>query len=73
MLTDWPSLWDDLMRAQLEYIKANYENADVIFNNGNFGFMKDLANIRTCRKKIALSTSHDVVLSIWTPMFTPRC
>lgn len=39
-------LWDDLMRAQLEYIKANYENADVIFNNGNFGFMKDLANIR---------------------------
>ena len=34
------------MWAQLYYIKANYENADVAFNNGNFGFMRVLANIR---------------------------
>lgn len=34
------------MWAQLRYIKANYENADVAFNNGNFGFMRVLANIR---------------------------
>lgn len=40
------TLWDDLMWAQLYYIKANYENADVIFNNGNFGFMRALAVIR---------------------------
>ena len=35
------------MWAQLLYIKENYENADVIFNNGNFGFMRVLAIIRT--------------------------
>ncbi|TRX95775.1 hypothetical protein FHL15_003329 [Xylaria flabelliformis] len=40
------SLWDDLAWAQLRYIKANYKNADVIFNNGNFGFMRVLAIIR---------------------------
>lgn len=40
------TLWDDLMWAQLYYIKANYENADVAFQNGNFGFMRVLANIR---------------------------
>ncbi|KAI1653376.1 hypothetical protein F4813DRAFT_374518 [Daldinia decipiens] len=40
------TLWNDLMWAQLYYIKANYENADVIFNNGNFGFMRALAIIR---------------------------
>lgn len=34
------------MWAQLYYIKANYTNADVAFNNGNFGFMRALANIR---------------------------
>ncbi|RYC65438.1 hypothetical protein CHU98_g779 [Xylaria longipes] len=39
-------LWDDLAWAQLRYIKANYKNADVIFNNGNFGFMRVLAIIR---------------------------
>ena len=44
---DVSSLWNDLMWGQLHYIQANYENADVIFNNGNFGFMKALANIRT--------------------------
>lgn len=46
MLTHLSSLWNDLMWAQLYYIKANYENADVAFNNGNFGFMRALANIR---------------------------
>ncbi|KAI0183688.1 hypothetical protein EV127DRAFT_446320 [Xylaria flabelliformis] len=40
------SLWNDLAWAQLRYIKANYKNADVIFNNGNFGFMRVLAIIR---------------------------
>ncbi|KAI0388061.1 hypothetical protein F5Y04DRAFT_16833 [Hypomontagnella monticulosa] len=40
------TLWNDLMWAQLYYIKANYENADVAFQNGNFGFMRVLANIR---------------------------
>ncbi|KAI0466759.1 hypothetical protein F4859DRAFT_496605 [Xylaria cf. heliscus] len=40
------TLWDDLAWAQLHYIKANYKNADVIFNNGNFGFMRVLAIIR---------------------------
>ncbi|KAJ2976348.1 hypothetical protein NUW58_g8109 [Xylaria curta] len=40
------TLWNDLAWAQLHYIKANYENADVIFNNGNFGFMRVLAIIR---------------------------
>ncbi|KAI8944806.1 hypothetical protein F4801DRAFT_570443 [Xylaria longipes] len=40
------TLWDDLAWAQLRYIKANYKNADVIFNNGNFGFMRVLAIIR---------------------------
>ncbi|KAJ8127363.1 hypothetical protein O1611_g6273 [Lasiodiplodia mahajangana] len=40
------SLWDDLLWQQLAYIKANYKNADVIFNNGNFGFMRALAVIR---------------------------
>ncbi|KAI1079766.1 hypothetical protein F5B20DRAFT_580921 [Whalleya microplaca] len=39
-------LWDDLMWAQLYYIKANFQNADVVFNNGNFGFMLVMANIR---------------------------
>ncbi|KAL7629533.1 hypothetical protein AAE478_001054 [Parahypoxylon ruwenzoriense] len=43
---DSSSLWTDLMWAQLYYIKANYENADVAFNNGNFGFMRVMANIR---------------------------
>ncbi|KAI0394311.1 hypothetical protein F5Y17DRAFT_428525 [Xylariaceae sp. FL0594] len=38
--------WDDLLWAQLRYIKANFKNADVIFNNGNFGFMRVLAIIR---------------------------
>ncbi|KAF2444631.1 hypothetical protein P171DRAFT_279241 [Karstenula rhodostoma CBS 690.94] len=38
--------WDDIMWAQLHYIKANYRNADVAFNNGNFGLMRALANIR---------------------------
>ncbi|KAH9992260.1 hypothetical protein F4779DRAFT_609325 [Xylariaceae sp. FL0662B] len=40
------ALWNDLMWAQLYYIKAHYENADVVFNNGNFGFMRVMANIR---------------------------
>ncbi|KAI4867704.1 hypothetical protein F4820DRAFT_445731 [Hypoxylon rubiginosum] len=40
------TLWNDLLWAQLSYIKANYENADVVFNNGNFGFMRVLAIIR---------------------------
>ncbi|KAI1308562.1 hypothetical protein F5Y03DRAFT_350187 [Xylaria venustula] len=40
------TLWNDLLWAQLYYIKANYKNADVIFNNGNFGFMRVLAIIR---------------------------
>ncbi|KAI0406019.1 hypothetical protein F4802DRAFT_130167 [Xylaria palmicola] len=40
------TLWDDLAWAQLRYIKANFKNADVIFNNGNFGFMRVLAIIR---------------------------
>ncbi|KAI1116263.1 hypothetical protein F5Y14DRAFT_407385 [Nemania sp. NC0429] len=40
------TLWDDLLWQQLYYIKANYHNADVIFNNGNFGFMRVLAIIR---------------------------
>ncbi|KAI0532024.1 hypothetical protein GGR58DRAFT_491708 [Xylaria digitata] len=40
------TLWNDLLWAQLYYIKANYQNADVIFNNGNFGFMRVLAIIR---------------------------
>ncbi|KAI0431231.1 hypothetical protein F5Y09DRAFT_305508 [Xylaria sp. FL1042] len=40
------TLWTDLLWAQLYYIKANYKNADVIFNNGNFGFMRVLAVIR---------------------------
>ncbi|KAI1812545.1 hypothetical protein GGS20DRAFT_557437 [Poronia punctata] len=40
------SLWTDLLWAQLHYIKANFKNADVIFNNGNFGFMRVLAVIR---------------------------
>ncbi|KAI1284043.1 hypothetical protein F5Y07DRAFT_348497 [Xylaria sp. FL0933] len=40
------TLWTDLLWAQLYYIKANYKNADVIFNNGNFGFMRVLAIIR---------------------------
>ncbi|KAH8165425.1 hypothetical protein CIB48_g2823 [Xylaria polymorpha] len=39
------TLWNDLAWAQLHYIKANYKNADVIFNNGNFGFMRILAII----------------------------
>ncbi|KAI6093960.1 hypothetical protein F4821DRAFT_8186 [Hypoxylon rubiginosum] len=40
------TLWNDLLWAQLSYIKANHENADVVFNNGNFGFMRVLAIIR---------------------------
>ncbi|KAI0875478.1 hypothetical protein GGS24DRAFT_455394 [Hypoxylon argillaceum] len=40
------SLWDDLLWQQLAYIKANYKNADVVFHNGNFGFMRVLAIIR---------------------------
>ncbi|KAI0528259.1 hypothetical protein F5B22DRAFT_28671 [Xylaria bambusicola] len=40
------TLWNDLLWAQLYYIKANYKNADVIFNNGNFGFQRVLAIIR---------------------------
>ncbi|KAI1325447.1 hypothetical protein F5Y16DRAFT_411460 [Xylariaceae sp. FL0255] len=40
------ALWDDLMWKQLYYTKANYRNADVIFNNGNFGFMRVLAMMR---------------------------
>ncbi|KAI3317952.1 hypothetical protein HD806DRAFT_513224 [Xylariaceae sp. AK1471] len=40
------TLWNDLLWQQLYYIKANYQNADVIFNNGNFGFMRVLAIIR---------------------------
>ena len=46
MLADELRLWRDLMWAQLYYIKENYENADVIFNNGNFGFMRALAILR---------------------------
>ena len=34
------------MWAQLLYIKENYDNADVVFNNGNFGFKRVLAIIR---------------------------
>lgn len=34
------------MWAQLRYIKSHPEDADVIFNNGNFGFQLVLANIR---------------------------
>ncbi|KAI0878311.1 hypothetical protein GGS24DRAFT_416491 [Hypoxylon argillaceum] len=40
------TLWTDLLWQQLYYIKANYQNADVIFQNGNFGFMRVLAIIR---------------------------
>ncbi|KAI5866542.1 hypothetical protein GGS23DRAFT_593288 [Durotheca rogersii] len=40
------TFWNDIMWAQLHYIQANFENADVAFNNGNFGFMRALANIR---------------------------
>ncbi|GAP84553.1 putative glycoside hydrolase [Rosellinia necatrix] len=40
------TLWNDLLWQQLYYIKAHYQNADVIFNNGNFGFMRVLAIIR---------------------------
>ncbi|KAI1177686.1 hypothetical protein F4777DRAFT_188643 [Nemania sp. FL0916] len=40
------TLWEDLLWAQLYYIKAHSHNADVIFNNGNFGFMRALAIIR---------------------------
>lgn len=40
------------MWAQLDYIKANYPNAEVIFKNGNFGFMLVLSNI----PKLKLST-----------------
>ncbi|KAI0015861.1 hypothetical protein F4780DRAFT_773244 [Xylariomycetidae sp. FL0641] len=40
------TLWDDLMSAQLYHIKAHPHNADVIFQNGNFGFMRVLAIIR---------------------------
>jgi hypothetical protein len=41
------------MWAQLDYIKNNSSNADVIFNNGNFGFMRGLAVLR---KRLYLST-----------------
>lgn len=34
------------MWARLNYIKANYPNAEVIFKNGNSGFMLGLSNIR---------------------------
>ncbi|KAI1263712.1 hypothetical protein F5Y18DRAFT_393925 [Xylariaceae sp. FL1019] len=40
------TLWTDLLREQLSYIKKNSWNADVVFNNGNFGFMRVLAIIR---------------------------
>lgn len=44
--------YKDIMWAQLHYIKANYPNAEVIFKNGNFGFMLVLSNIR----KLELNT-----------------
>ncbi|KAK5628952.1 hypothetical protein RRF57_004667 [Xylaria bambusicola] len=56
------TLWNDLLWAQLYYIKANYRNADVIFNNGNFGFMRVLAIIRMSK---LLSTNGRLCLSTW--------
>lgn len=38
--------YTDVMWAQLRYIKANYPSAEVIFKNGNFGFLLFLSNIR---------------------------
>lgn len=34
------------MWAQLDYLKDNYPNAEVIFKNGNFGLMLGLSNLR---------------------------
>ncbi|ROV90103.1 hypothetical protein VMCG_09786 [Cytospora schulzeri] len=42
----WLQYYEDIMWAQLGYIKANYPNAEVIFKNGNYGFMLVLSNIR---------------------------
>lgn len=38
--------YTDIAWEQLDYIKANYPNAEVIFKNGNFGFLLVLSNIR---------------------------
>ncbi|KAI0143410.1 hypothetical protein GGR57DRAFT_364625 [Xylariaceae sp. FL1272] len=40
------TLWTDLLWEQLFYIRKHSSNADVIFNNGNFGLMRVLAIIR---------------------------
>ncbi|KAF2995171.1 hypothetical protein E8E14_002564 [Neopestalotiopsis sp. 37M] len=36
----------DIAWEQLAYIKANYPNAEVIFKNGNYGFLLVMSNIR---------------------------
>jgi hypothetical protein len=38
--------YEDFMWAQLDHIKHQYTNPDVIFKNGNYGFALVLANIR---------------------------
>ncbi|KAI8627643.1 hypothetical protein F5Y19DRAFT_486584 [Xylariaceae sp. FL1651] len=65
--------WNDLLWAQLYYIKANYKNADVAFNNGVFGFQRVLAIIRlycyTVESSFFLSYTIHVTLTIhgcWT-------
>ncbi|KAI1439126.1 hypothetical protein GGR50DRAFT_2323 [Xylaria sp. CBS 124048] len=40
------ALWNNLQWETLSYIKAHVNNADVIFHNGNFGFMRILAILR---------------------------
>ncbi|KAI1337906.1 hypothetical protein F5Y15DRAFT_417341 [Xylariaceae sp. FL0016] len=38
--------YTDILWAQLDYIKANYPSAEVVFKSGNFGLMLVLSNIR---------------------------
>lgn len=40
------SHYSDVSRAKLDYIKANYPSAEVMFKSGNFGFLLVLSNIR---------------------------
>lgn len=60
------------MRAQLRYIKANPGNADVIFNNGNFGFQLALANIRESSEGLAArpgTCTAEILRNSWTGLF----
>ncbi|KAI1498248.1 hypothetical protein F5X99DRAFT_412241 [Biscogniauxia marginata] len=70
------TLWNDLLWAQLYHIKANYKNADVIFNNGNFGFMRVLAVIRLfcyiMESSYLLSYSIQVTLTVYGFWITRR-